>query len=184
MLKAKISVLALTAVLLLGMSGNALAVNSFNFLGETTWTVTVNEDQSGPITPKTLPMTGAISKLGPNYYLFQGFVPIPADNPLFLAGEGTLVTLPGAQTQTLVLTLSNSQQHSDSSNKAGERDLATVHVELNPDLSGTLYVVEHGFDKVSKNFTQSFTAGLLTRTGGNGSFNPQSTARQLPLWLD
>lgn len=167
-MKARISVLVLTALLFLGMSNSAAqAGNSFNFLGETTWTATVNEDQSGPITPKTLTMTGAISKLGPNYYLFQGVVQIPSpDNPLFLSGAGNLVN------GILVLTLNTSQQHSDSSNKAGERDLDTMHAELDAALNGSFYSVEHGFDKVSKNFTESFTGGILTRTAGNGSLNP------------
>lgn len=113
-MKVKISVLALIAMLFLGLTAaNVLAANSFNFLGESTWTVTINEREQGPITPFDITMTGAISKLGLNYYLFQGVVVPPGaqDNPFFLSGGGTLVTLPGAQTPALVLTLNTSQLH-------------------------------------------------------------------------
>ena len=84
-------------------------------------------------------MTGAISKLGTNYYLFQGSVQAPGDNPFFLSGGGNMVTLPGAQTQTLVLTLNTSQRHTDAPQQNSNRDTGVMHVEINPaNFSGAL----------------------------------------------
>jgi hypothetical protein len=184
-MKVKISVLALTALLFLGLSATAMAGNSFNFLGETTWTVTINERETGPITPFNITMTGAISKLGPNnYYLFQGVVQVPPeaqDKPFFLSGGGTMVTFPGAQTPTLVLTLNTSQLHVDSN-----RDTGVMHVEINPsNLSGTFYEVGHDFnrDPNSRSFSQRFTAGSLSTTAPF-PLNPSSTGSLVPLLLE
>lgn len=181
-MKVKISVLALTALLFLGLTAPALAVNSFNFLGQTTWTVTINETEIGPATPFSILMTGAISKLGTNYYLFQGVVTLPpeaGDNPFFASGGGTMVTLPGALTPTLVLTLNTSQLHTNSN-----RDTGVMHVEINPaNLSGTFYEVGHDFDRVQKNFSQRFTAGTLSTTQPF-PLNPSSTGSLLPLLLE
>jgi hypothetical protein len=181
-MKVKISVLALTAMLFLGLTAaNALAGNSFNFLGQTTWTVTISERETGPVTPFSITMTGAISKLGPNYYLFQGSVQIPDDNPFFLSGGGSLVTLHDAQTPTLVLTLNTSQLHTDFN-----RDTGIMHVEINPsNLNGTFYEVGHDFnrDPNSRSFSQRFTAGSLSTTAPF-PLSPSSTGSLLPLLLD
>jgi hypothetical protein len=182
-MKVKISVLALIAMLFLGLTAaNALAANSFNFLGQATWTVTINEDETGPITRPSITMTGAISKLGPNYYLFQGVVPVPDDNPFFLAGAGTLVTLPGGTNPTLVLTLNTSQLHTDS-----DRDTGVMHVEINPsDLSGTFYEVGHDFDTNNRpnGFSETYTAGTLGAAVPPINLNPGSLAPLSSLLLE
>jgi hypothetical protein len=182
----KISVLALTAVLFLGLTAPALAGNSFNFLGETTWTVTIAESFPDPPPPFTITMRGGISKLGPNnYYLFQGVVQLPPeaqDKPFFLSGGGTLVSMPGAQTSTLVLTLNTSQLHVDAGDSSN-RDTGVMHVEINPsNLSGTFYEVGHDFDRVHHQFSERFTAGSLSTTAPF-PLNPSATG-SLGLLLD
>jgi hypothetical protein len=174
-MRAKISLLVMIALLFLGMNGNALAANSFNFLGESIWTTTITETEKGLINPNvppytpypTLTITGAISKLGSNYYLFQGVVQVEGDNPFFLGGAGTLVTLPD-QTQKLVLTLNTSQRHvipPPPNQTMYSRDAGVMHVEINPaDLSGTFYEVGHDYVN-NGGFSQRFSAGTLTRTG-------------------
>ena len=116
-----------------------------------------------------VPMTGAISKLGTNYYLFQGFVQIPGDNPFFLAGSGTLIG------STLVLTLNTSQtargypQPSSSSIAIP----AIMHVEINPsDLSGTFYEVGHDFDRGVQYFSGAKIHCRHPSTTATLSFKP------------
>ena len=188
-MKGKIAVLALIAVLVFGMNiSNALAGNSFNFLGETAWKVHVTES-TGQI-PPDLDMTGAISKLGPNYYLFQGVVQMPEgiiDNPFFLSGGGTLVTLPGAQTQTLVLTLNTSQLHVDTVDPvSSNRDTGIMHVEINPStMSGNFYEVGHDYDKTPGTFDQRFSAGQVNFNGTLPyPLSPSSTAPLMGLLLE
>lgn len=179
-MKVKISVLALTAVLLMGLSTNALAVNSFNFLGESSWTV--NQTESFPDPPQgilPIPMTGAISKLGPNYYLFQGCIQIPNDGPFLLAGSGNIIG------STLYLTLSTSQKHTDNPQQSSFRDSSVIHCELNvSDLSGTFYEVGHDFDRVSNHFSERFAAGNLSAANPFINLNPGSGAPVTSLLLE
>ncbi len=148
-------------VFILGLNiSQALAGNSFNFLGETTWTVTINETyQNNVPIGTTFTMTGAISKLGGNYYLFQGYVLNSGDGPFLLAGSGVL------NGGVLYLTLNTSQQHTDSQTDSN-RDTGVMHVQVDPStLSGTFYEVGHDFDRVPHAFSERFTAGTVTRTG-------------------
>jgi hypothetical protein len=161
MMKKKITVVALSALLILGLSAvNVFAGNSFNFLGETTWTVTVNERETGSVTPQVISMTGAISKLGTNYYLFQGSVQMQGDNPFIVAGGGSIVN------GTLYLNLATTQKHTDNQDSGTNsyRDTGTMHVEITDltNLSGTFYEVQHDFDRVSKTFSEGFTAGTVS----------------------
>jgi len=178
-MKVKISVLALIAMLFLCLTAPALASNSFNFLGETTWTV--NQTESFPDGPQGIlpvPMTGAISKLGPNYYLFQGYIQIPNDGPFFLAGSGNIIG------STLYLTLSSSQKHTDVQGQPSFRDTSVIHCELNvSDLSGSFYEVGHDYDRVSTHFSERFAAGTLTHSGPF-PLSPSSTAPLMNLLLE
>jgi hypothetical protein len=155
-----VSIMA-AAVFILGLNiSQALAGNSFNFLGETTWTVTINETYNNNVTiGTTFPMTGAISKVGGNYYLFQGFVQNSGDGPFLLAGSGVL------NGGVLYLTLNSSQQHTDSQTDSN-RDTGVMHVQVDPStLNGTFYEVGHDFDRVPHAFSERFTAGTVTLTG-------------------
>lgn len=152
---------------LLGDGHQCLGGQFLQFSGGTYLAVTITERETGTLeTPQTISMNGAISKLGTNYYLFQGYAQIPQDNPFFLAGGGTLVTLPGATTQTLVLTLNTSQLHTDSPGSS-ERDTGIMHVEINPStLGGTFYEIGHDFNRAATPTPSfdppRFTAGSLS----------------------
>jgi hypothetical protein len=153
MMKGKIAVLALIGLFFCGMStSNALAANSFNFLGEASWTITINESYPDSPPPFAITLKGAISRLAPNYYLFQGSVEIPQNNPFFLSGSGKILN------GKLVLTLNTSQLHTGDS-----RDTGVMHVELNPsDLSGTFYEVGHDYNRAQQEFMVRFTAGTIS----------------------
>jgi hypothetical protein len=165
-MKGKIAVLALTGLIFLGMTtSHALAANSFNFLGETSWAITINESFPSPPPPFAITMTGAISRLAPNYYLFQGSVVPPQeaqDNPIFLSGSGNILN------GKLVLTLNATQLH-----PGDNRDTSILQVVLDPsDLSGTFYEVGHDYNRGEQKFMDRFTAGTI---GPANPFIPLNT---------
>ncbi len=173
-MKLKISVLALTALLILGLSTSALAGNSFNFLGESNWTVNITESYPDPpmgVIP--VPMYGAISKLGTNYYLFQGSIQIPDDGPFLLEGAGNIIN------GTLYLTLTTSQKHTDAN-----RDTGVMHVELDPaTLNGNFYEVGHDYNNTfNPRFSERFTGGTVT-CNKTIPLNPSAEAAMQSLLL-
>lgn len=157
-MRAKISVLALTTLLILGLSlTNALAANSVTYLGKTTWTATVT-DSSGPHAAigATFTITGGISKVGDEFYQFQGYVKPGDDGPFVVSGSGFM------NGTTLEFTLSESQKHTD-----GWRDSGVMHVSIDRfSFDGTVYDIGHDFDTSTRAFNERFTAGTLTCTGG------------------
>ncbi len=154
----RISILALTALLVLGLSiANAQAVNSVNYLGKSTWTVTITESTTVPSNVgATFTITGGVSKVGDEFYLFQGYVTAGTDGPFVLSGSGFLMGT------TLKFTLSTSQEHTNSQ----WRDSGVMHVSMDKTtLNGTFYEVALHYDRGAKKFDQSFTAGTLVRSG-------------------
>ena len=130
------------------------------YLGETTWTVTLTQDKHGPITPPvSVTMRGCINRVGGPYYTVQTYVdPAPDGNPIG-SGGGILVG------NLLYLTLNHSQKHLGS-----DRETGVTHVELDKaTLSGTFYQVARTFDTATTGnspvFIDYFWAGTITRTG-------------------
>jgi hypothetical protein len=156
-MRGKIAVLALTALMILGLSvSNALAVNSVNYLGKTTWTAKITDATKAEDIGISFTVTGGISKVGDEFYLFQGYVTLSDDGPFVLSGSGFM------NGTTLVFTLSSSQKHT--SNKW--RDSGVMRVSINKStLNGTFYDIGTDFNTGTRVFGHRFTAGTLIRSG-------------------
>ena len=105
-------------------------------------------------------MTGAITRMGGDYYAMQGYVNATGDGPVIFSGGGVLIG------ETLYLTLAATQQHT--SNDWLDTDV--IHVQLNrTTLNGTFYGVGHDFKTSSAGpspfFDSRFTEGTFTLSG-------------------
>jgi hypothetical protein len=172
--RGKIAVLALTALIILGLSvSQVLAANAVTYLGKTTWTATITDDTSGHT--GTFTITGGISKVGDEFYLFQGYVLPNDDGPFVLSGSGFL------NGTTLVFTLSSSQEHPSKTH----RDSGVMHFSIDKTaLTGTFYDISTIFDNDARTFGQHYTAGDLTRTGPPIPLAPALAGSQQLLLLN
>jgi hypothetical protein len=178
-MKAKILFLGLIAVLIFGMGTQAQAASTPTYLGQTTWTMNISIDSIDPDKVGTsVTLTGGLTKVGDNYYSFQGYIGNYFTNPLtpmVLSGGGPLIN------GKLILTLSNSAPVSTD----GDRDTGIMNVKLdtasNNYLSGDFS--ELHFTCLNNNFPpfeQGVFAGTMTRTG---SAIPLTSAPFAPLSL-
>jgi hypothetical protein len=174
--RGKIAVLALTALIILGLSASqALAVNSVTYLGKTTWTATITDDTNSTKINQTFTVTGGISKVGDEFYLFQGYVIPNGDGPFVMSGSGFL------NGTTLEFTLSESQQHTSET----WRDGGVMHVSIDKSTqNGTFYDIGHDFDQGGRTWDQRFTAGTLTLKGSPIPMAPALAASQELLLLN
>ncbi|MCX5888523.1 MAG: hypothetical protein NTY36_03625 [Deltaproteobacteria bacterium] len=175
-MRAKIAVLSLTALVILGLSvSQALAVNSVNYLGKTTWTAAITDDTDPTAMGNAFTVTGGISKVGDEFYLFQGYVIPEGDGPFVLSGSGFM------NGNTLVFTLSSSQDHTNKTH----RDSGVMHVSIDKTtLNGTFYDISTIFDKDARTFGQHYTAGTLTLKGQPIPLAPALAGLQQLLLLD
>jgi hypothetical protein len=172
-MRSKITILVLTALMILGLSvSTALAVNSVNYLGKTTWTAKITDDNKPEKIGVEFIVTGGISKVGDEFYLFQGYVTVGTDGPFVMSGSGIMV---GTE---LVFTLSESQQHTSET----WRDSGVMHVTINTSTqNGTFYDIGHDFNTGTREFDQRFTAGNLTLKGPPILLNTSLAPLQLLL---
>jgi hypothetical protein len=171
-MKQRIFVLGTTLLLLLGLSiAHALAASSVTYLGKSTWTATITDDTDSGQIGATFSVTGGISKVGDEFYLFQGYVTTGMSGPFIMTGSGILIG------DTLYFTLVESQQHTGS-----DRDGGVMHVEIDKtSQNGTFYDIGHDFNTTSRAFSQRFSAGSLTRTGSPIPINASLASQQLLL---
>lgn len=173
-MKQRIFVLGMTLMLLLGLSiAHALAASSVMYLGKSTWTATITDSTKGGI-GETFTITGGISKVGDEFYLFQGYVTPETDGPFVISGSGFMMG------NNLVFTMSESQEHTDST----WRDSGVMHVTLDKGtLSGTFYDIGLDFnpDAGSRTFDQRYTAGTLACTGDPIPITASLAAMQLMI---
>ncbi|MDD2903048.1 MAG: hypothetical protein PHU44_11515 [Syntrophales bacterium] len=157
-MKGKFFVLGLAMLLLLGLSiGNALAASSVTYLGKSTWIATITDDTKPENIGASFTITGGISKVGDEFYLFQGYVTQGSDGPFVISGSGFMMGT------TLIFTLCESQKHTDT-----WRDGGVMHVEIDKTTQGgTFYDIGHDFniDAGSRAFDQRYTAGTLALAG-------------------
>jgi hypothetical protein len=174
-MRGKITVLVLTALMILGLSvSNALAVNAVNYLGKTTWTAEVTDDNILDKIGQSFTNTGGISKVGDEFYLFQGYITVGTDGPFIMSGSGIMV---GTE---LVFTLSESQQHTSIT----WRDSGVMHVTINTSTqNGTFYDIGHDFDPDTRQFDNRFTAGNLTLKGPAINLTPGASVGSTSLLL-
>jgi hypothetical protein len=172
-MKLKIPVLFLVAVVIMGLcASHALASNPVTYLGKTTWTATITDDNKPSKIGASFTITGGISKVGDEFYLFQGYVTVGTDGPFVMSGSGFMMG------STLVFTLAESQKHTSES----WRDSGVMHVSVDTStLNGTFYDIGHDFDASSRTFDQRYTAGNLTCTGGFIPMGQALTGSQLLL---
>jgi hypothetical protein len=156
-----------------------LGVNNLSaaqYLGETTWTVSKNQNEHGTVTPpQTFTFTGAITRMGTKNYTMQGYVNVPGDDPYIAGGDGVLIG------NILYITLRISQKHTDT-----WRDTGVMQVQLNKNtLSGTFYEVRKDFDTstigISPMFSNAFSAGSLSLSGRRINLNPVLTPNYMLL---
>jgi len=155
----------------------APAVVAAQYLGETTWTITVTHDEHGPVVPpENVTMKGCITRQGGAYYTVQTFVEGDDGNPID-SGGGILVG------DWLYLTLAHSQQHLST-----DRETGVTHVELDKaTLNGTFYQVARSFDTATAgtnpDFKDHFWSGTLTRTGPAINLTPGAIVGSTSLLL-
>jgi hypothetical protein len=171
--KVALAIMGLMWLLLLGTPSPGAA----QYLGETTWTVSLTQDEHGAKT-ETLSMTGAITRMGGAYYAMQGYVNVPNDGPVILAGSGVLIG------EYLYLNLTSTQYHPDN-----WRNTGVVQVQMNrSNLNATFYEVGNSFDLgsigPSPTFGSYFTVGSLTRTGPLLVLNPYTGGSTSLLLMD
>ena len=157
----------------------APAVVAAQYLGETTWTITVTHDEHGLLDPPwVLTMKGCITRQGGAYYTVQTFLdPSPDGNPIG-SGGGILVG------DLLYLTLAHSQKHLDTDREAG-----VTHTELDKaTLNGTFYQIVRSFNTATAGetpiFRDHFWSGTLTRTGPAINLNPNINGSMSLLLLE
>jgi hypothetical protein len=161
-----IAVLALSSFIVLGLvTSNALAAG-VNYLGKTTWTFTITDSTKQSDIGMSGTVTGAISKVGDEFYLFQGYIILPDDGPVVMSGSGFMTG------NTLEFTVSVSQYHTSNT----WRDSSTGHLSLDrTTLNGTFYDIGHDFksDPADRRLDDRYSTATLTRTGSaiplNGS---------------
>lgn len=144
-------------MLILGFGlSNALAGSAVTYLGKTTWTGKITQASDSKNIDSTFTVVGGISKVGDEFYGFQGYVTLDNDGPFVMSGSGFLMGT------TLVFTLSESQEHTDNS----WRDSGVMRVSVDQStLNGTFYDIGLDYNTGTKVFDQRFSAGTLTRTG-------------------
>ena len=171
-MKKKFFVLALALLLVLGLSiSNALAANNVTYLGKSTWTAKILDDTDISQLNVEFTVTGGISKVGDEFYLFQGYVTTGMSGPFIMTGSGVLIG------ETLYFTLVESQQHA-----GDDRDGGVMHVEINKTTqNGTFYDIGHDFNITSRAFSERYTSGTLTRTGSAIPLNVSVTPQQMLL---
>jgi hypothetical protein len=173
-MRARIAVLAISSLIVLGLtSSNALAV-SLNYLGKTTWTFTITDSTKQSDIGGSATVTGAISKVGDEFYLFQGYVILPDDGPVVMSGSGFMMG------NTLEFTVSMSQNHTSNT----WRDSSTGRLSLDrTTLNGTFYDIGHDFktDPADRRFDGRYSAGTLTRSGPAIPLNASPAPLQLLL---
>ncbi len=168
--------LCITAVLLMSLSvvPNVMAGSPITYLGKTTWTVHVDQSTVPQAAGQSFTMTGAVSKVGDEFYLFQGYVNDAVSGPYVVSGSGFL------NGTTLVFTLSESQRHSGAS-----RDSGVLHVELDKTtLNGTMYDIGHDYDTSQGTFADRYTTGTVTLSGGVITLSSASNVSTNLLLLD
>lgn len=155
-MKTRFLVLALTTLFILGLGIASAPGSTVNYLGKTSWTATIDYTTvTGVKKGDTFTITGGISKVGDEFYLFQGYVTSDTDGPFIISGSGFLMN------DTLIFTCSESQQHTGVG-----RDGGVMHISINKsDLSGSFYDIGHDFDTEQGTFNSRYTAGTLVRSG-------------------
>ena len=158
-MRAKNVFLVLTALIVLGLaSSSALAAGQVTYLGKTTWTATITDSTKGADIGVSFTVTGGISRVGDEFYLFQGYVTMESDGPFVMSGSGFLMG------DTLEFTLAESQQHTGST----WRDSGVMHVTIDKTtLNGTMYDIGHDFNPEAgqRTFDERYTAANLTLSG-------------------
>ena len=160
-------------MLILGLGfSNALAGSPVTYLGKTTWTGKITQSTDTSNVNATFTVVGGISKVGDEFYAFQGYVTLDNDGPFVMSGSGFLMGT------TLVFTLSESQEHTDNS----WRDSGVMHIKVDQStLNGTFYDIGLDYNTSTKVFDQRFSAGTLTRTGPYISLVSSTAATDLLL---
>lgn len=175
-MKLKKYFLVLTALFIMGLcASNIQAAGPVTYLGKTTWTILI-EDSYPDATKigKSFTVTGGISKVGDEFYLFQGYVTTGTDGPFVLSGSGFMMN------NTLFFTLTDSQKHTSET----WRDSGIMHISIDKTTqSGSFYEIASSFDMgPARTFGQpEYNAGSLTRTGNLIPMGQDSAA--LPLLL-
>ncbi len=156
-MKTKFSVLTLTALLVLGLGITSALGTNVTYLGKTTWTATITDDTDPTKIGATFTVTGGVSKVGGEFYMFQGYVTPDTDGPFVISGSGFLMG------NTLVFTASESQQHTIET----WRDSGVMHISIDKTtLNGTFYDIGTDYNPSGKTFgNHRNTAGNLTRSG-------------------
>ena len=178
MKKIRVICIVLLAGLMLVLTTPIWGEAAPQFLGETSWTVTQSQSQSGSIVPpKTFTVTGGITRQGGSYYSFQGYTLVASAEPLIISGGGVLIG------NTVYFTLTGSQKY----NPGRMSEVLQAKVDKNT-LTGTYYSVQFDFDTstIGPNPFLAFyyVAGSMDRTGPPINLTPSAGAASLLLLGD
>jgi len=178
MKKIRVICIVLLAGLMLVLTTPIWGEAAPQFLGETSWTVTQSQSQSGSIVPpKTFTVTGGITRQGGSYYSFQGYTLVASAEPLIISGGGVLIG------NTVYFTLTGSQKY----NPGRMSEVLQAKVDKNT-LTGTYYSVQFDFDTstIGPNPFLAFyyVAGSMDRTGPPINLTPSAGAASMLLLGD
>jgi hypothetical protein len=125
--------------------------SAMRYIGQISWTATLTEDESGPITPVDFPITVGISQMGGSYYIAQGIATAPPSGaPVILSGGGQIVD------SDLVLTMSGFR------NNVPWVESSSLYVKVNQtSLNGIFQVISNNFNPSTHMFNSSYVAGTL-----------------------
>ena len=167
--------MVLAASMILGLGNGSVLGSSVNYLGKTTWTVTITDSTTPDMIGVSFTLTGGISKVGDEFYLFQGYVTFAGDEPLVLSGSGYLAG------NTYTFSMCMTQGHTSGSQQYW-RDGGVVRATIDKATQdGTFYDIGHDFNTSSRTFRERFTAATLTRTGSPIPLGASAGAQQLLL---
>ena len=158
-MKTKFAVLALSSlIILISSTSKSLEGSPVNYLGKTTWTFAITDSTDPSDIGMSITCTGGISKVGDEFYLFQGYLIVPDDCPFVMSGSGFM------SGNTLTFSCRTSQCHTGSP----WRDGGVMHISIDKTtLGGTFYSIGYDFktDPTDRIFDDRYSAGTLTRTG-------------------
>ena len=157
-MKMKMSVPVLALVIIFGVGIAAAQVGTPSYLGQTTWSLLITDNTIDPqLIGQTLTLKGGITKVGDNYYLFQGTMLYGSSKSRkVLSGGGVLVG------RKLYLSVNESVQFPE------DRDVGVMHFILNKgNLNGNVTEIVHSVipPNPSDPGKNHYFAGTLTRKG-------------------
>jgi hypothetical protein len=162
-MRSRIAILLLVTWLGVGLSASVATAKYVNYLGKTSWTAKITECTDPAKMGVQFTITGAISKIGDEFYLFQGYVTAGQDGTFVLSGSGIM------KGTTLEFSLTTTQEHAPASDSSQWLDSGVMHVSIDTSQTpwmGSFYEIGNDYhdyhNATPGQFDQRFTYGTLS----------------------